>query len=405
MATEQMCDRRLSVAEMWPHWDLAGGRACQWRLNTNAVGCLSSTALSTRSLHEIVCRGSEKGDSTVSSTTPTPLPRVALLMPPLRRDAVFTADVLARLARCADVVIPDGDTTRLAQQLADLLPTVDACLTSWGAPPLPVDLLTQSPRLRIIAHAAGSIKGLIPIEALQRGIVVCHAADIIADAVAECTILLMLTGLRQLHMCDRALKDRQTWQEAAGLVTGHRLAGCTVGLVGCGKVARRLIRLLQPFGVTLRVYDPYLTGDEAASLGVTSATLDDVFKQSTIVSNHAPITPDTRHLIGPHEFALLQDNALFINTARAWTVDEAALLAEVQSGRIWAALDVFEAEPLPCDSVWRELPNVFVTPHQAGATVETHREQGLAMVKDLERFFRGEPVHHRVLPETYPLLA
>jgi phosphoglycerate dehydrogenase-like enzyme len=128
-------------------------------------------------------------------------------------------------------------------------------------------------------------------------------------------------------------------------------------------------------------------------------------EHSDIASNHAPITPATHHLIGAREFALLRDHALFINTARAWTVDEAALVAELRRGRIWAALDVFEEEPLPRQSVWRALPNVFLTPHQAGATVETYREQGMAMVEDLERFFRGEPVHHQVLPESYPILA
>jgi phosphoglycerate dehydrogenase-like enzyme len=282
---------------------------------------------------------------------------------------------------------------------------VDACLTGWGAPPLPVALLPRLPRLRIIAHAAGSIKGLIPVEALQQGIVVCHAADIIAQAVAECTILLMFTGLRQLHLCDRTLKEGRAWQEASGLVAGHRLAGRTVGLVGCGRVARRVIRLLQPFHVRLLVYDPYLNADQAADLGVTSTSLDSVMQDSDIVSNHAPITPATHHLIGARQLALLRDDALFINTARAWTVDEAALIAELQRGRIWAALDVFAVEPLPRQSAWRELPNVFLTPHKAGATVETYQEQGMAMVEDLERFFRGEPVHHRVLPESYAILA
>src|SRR5437764_7835082 len=112
------------------------------------------------------------GAHAVSSTEPTARPKVALLMPPARRDEVFTADVLERLTQWADLVIPDGDTASLGYQLPALLPSVDACLTGWGAPPLPVDLLPRLPGLGIIAHAAGSIKGLIPVEALQQGIVV-----------------------------------------------------------------------------------------------------------------------------------------------------------------------------------------------------------------------------------------
>ena len=85
--------------------------------------------------------------------------------------------------------------------------------------------------------------------------------------------------------------------------------------------------------------------------------------------------------------------------------DEVFTADVLESLTQWAALDVFTVEPLPRQSVWRELPNVFLTPHKAGATVETYREQGMAMVEDVERFFRGEPVHHQVLPESYSKLA
>ena len=340
-----------------------------------------------------------------TSTLSPSQPVVALLMPQPRRNDVFAAEALDHLHSFASVIMPGGDSHLLGEQLPEILPRVDACLTGWGAPPFSPELLAQSSRLKIIAHSAGSIKALIPPVAFEQGIVVCHAAEIIAEAVAECALLLMLTGLRRLHLLDRALKAGRSWQDASRIYAGHQLAGRTVGLVGCGKVARQLIRLLQPFGVTILVYDPYLSPDDAARLGVTVAPLEQVLADSAIVSNHAPITPATRHLIGATELSLLADNALFINTARAWTVDEDALLRELQSGRLWAALDVFEEEPLPQISPFRQLENVFLTPHKAGETMETYRKQGMAMVEEVERFFKGEPLKYRVPRDAYAIMA
>src|SRR2546428_9162267 len=153
---------------------------------------------------------------------PTSRPAVALLMPPPRRDQVFAAAALVHLRSFAHTVIPDGDTAGLTDRLPEILPHVDACLTGWGAPPFSPQTLARAPRLKIIAHAAGSIKALIPPAAFEQGIVVCHAADIIAEAVAECTLLLMLTGLRRLHLLDRALKDGWPWQEAGRIYGGHQ---------------------------------------------------------------------------------------------------------------------------------------------------------------------------------------
>lgn len=333
------------------------------------------------------------------------VPTVVLLMPRPRRDTVFAPETLDHLRRFTRLLIPDGDTAALGVQLPHHLPHADACLTGWGAPAFPPQLLAQAPRLKIIAHAAGSIKALIPQVAFARGIVVSHAAAIIADAVAECTLLLMLTGLRRLHLFDQAMKEHRSARDVSQVYVGHQLAGRTVGLVGCGAVARKLIRLLQPFAVTILVYDPYLTEDNAARLGVRRTTLEQVLRESDIVSNHAPTTPETRHLIGARELELLKDGSLFINTGRAWTVDQEALLEDLRTGRYWAALDVFDPEPLPEDSPFRRLPNVFLTPHKAGETAETHRKQGAAMVDELERFFRGQPLRYQVSAQSYAIMA
>lgn len=335
----------------------------------------------------------------------TSRPRAVVLIPQARRAEVLTSTALARLADLAEVVCPDGATDAIAARLPDLLAQADILLTGWGSPPLTPAHLERAPRLRLIAHTAGSIRHLLPPEVFSRGITVCHAAAVIADAVAEMTLLLMLLGCRRVHDLDRALKAGRPWAEVRMGQTPHLLAGRAIGLVGCGYVGRTVVRLLQPFAPTIRVFDPYLAPEQATALGVVLAPLDEVLAQSDIVSLHAAATPETRHLIGARELRLLRDGALFINTARAWLVDQTALLAELRTGRIWAALDVFEPEPLPLDSPFRSLPNVLLTPHVAGHTLETHRRQGEAMVAEIARFLAGEPLQYRIAPEQYVTMA
>lgn len=331
-------------------------------------------------------------------------PRVPLLIPDARQAQVLTSDALSQLHRIAEVEGAEGDTATLAERLPALLASADACLTGWGTPPITDEALDAAPRLRLIAHTAGSVKRLIPASVFERGIVVCHAANIIADAVVEHAILAMLLGLRRVHEMDRALKSGVSWRDAA-FGEPRQLAARKVGLVGAGYVGRKVARLVKAFGARLYIYDPYLRSDDAAALDAEILPIDVLFRESDIVSIHAPSTSETHHMVGAEELRLLRDGAIFINCARSWVVDQAALLAVLREGRIWAALDVFDQEPLPIDSPFLDLDNVVVTPHQAGHTVDTYHQQGMAMIEEVERFFNGQPLRYRISPETFALMA
>lgn len=126
--------------------------------------------------------------------------------------------------------------------------------------------------------------------------------------------------------------------------------------------------------------------------------LDELLATSQVVALHAPVLPETRHLIGARELALMPDSAVLVNTARSWLVDQDALLAELRSGRLDAALDVFDLEPLPTDHPFRTLPNVLLTPHQAAGTVECRRRQGGIVLDEIARFAAGQPLRHAVTP-------
>jgi phosphoglycerate dehydrogenase-like enzyme len=124
-----------------------------------------------------------------------------------------------------------------------------------------------------------------------------------------------------------------------------------------------------------------------------------------IVADTLPTTPETHHMIGAAHLSRMPDNGFLVNPGRSWTVDQDALLAELQSGRIRAALDVYDQEPLPLDHPFRSLPNVILTPHIAGASAEGRYRQGDCVVRDLANVFAGEPLAHEVTLERYAILA
>lgn len=309
---------------------------------------------------------------------------------------MFTDEALRRLAGLGQLVRADGTTQEIAEDLPELLAGADVAVTGWGAPPIPPELF--GPKLRLVAHAAGSVKHLVPEDVAARGrVAVSHAADVIADAVCEYALLLILLGLRRPHEMDAAMKAGAHWRQAA-FATPRLLSGRAVGVVGAGYVGRKVIRLLRAFDARVRIHDPYMTDEP--SLG-----LDELFAASDVVTLHAPITPATRHMIGASHLAGLRDGALFVNVARSWLVDQDALLVELRKNRFWAALDVFDEEPLPLDSPFRTLPNVLVSPHEAGHSLDSYARQGMAMVDEVERFLRGEPLRHQIAPERFALMA
>lgn len=331
-------------------------------------------------------------------------PIVALLIPESRRAEVLTEAALIQLHQLARIREAGGDSAAIASRLPSLLRDADVAITGWGSPPLPEEVLGEASRLRLIAHTAGSVKRLIPPSAFDRGITVCHAASVIADAVAEMTVLYALLGLRRVHEMSQSLKSGAAWRDTAN--PAPRLLGAqSVGLVGAGYVGRKVARLIRAFGSEVLVYDPYLSPADAADLGVELVSLADLFQRGAVVSIHAPVTPETVHLVGATELSALRDGATFINCSRSRVVDSDALLAQLRTGRFWAALDVFDEEPLPLNSPFRALPNVLLTPHQAGHTLDTYRRQGQEMVDEVARFIAGDPLRFRIRPESFALLA
>jgi len=163
--------------------------------------------------------------------------------------------------------------------------------------------------------------------------------------------------------------------------------------------------LLRPFDFDIQVADPYLSESDARALGVRCKELEALLASSDIVSLHAPELPETRHLLDRRRLALMRDDTTLVNTARGSLVDHAALEAELVSGRLSAVIDTTDPEVLPDNSPLFDLPNVFLTPHIAGAMgCETQRLAWLA-IEEIERFARGEPFRFPVRRDDLPRIA
>ena len=321
----------------------------------------------------------------------------------------LAADILSERARATlsslgTVVWNETDRDWTTEELAAQLPGADAVVTSWGTPVFTPELLSVADRLRIVGHAAGTIKRLMPPEGYARGIVVLSAAALIADSVAEYTLWAMLSMQRDLYRYWDFMKVERGWKNRTEDY-GHEVYFKKVGIVSASMVGRRVMALLKPFRCDVRIYDPYLSEDESRALGVRRVSLEEIFAECDIVSIHAPSTPETKRMIGANHFRSLRDAALFVNTARTWVLDEDALIAELRTGRIRAVLDVFDQEPLPADHPLRDLDNVFLTPHISGHTTETRRRLVEGIAEDMRRFFAGEPLTLAVDPARLNIMA
>jgi phosphoglycerate dehydrogenase-like enzyme len=336
--------------------------------------------------------------------------RVVSLVAKRGFEQVMTTNAEARLRSFATLVKNERDVVPMPDEMGDLLAQADACLTGWGVR-IPESALVGADRLKIIGHMGGTVKRVVPLSAYARGIVVTHAAPVIAKSVGEMALGLTIAGLRCIVQHDAAFKQGGTYGDLSLDYSSNRgLHGSRVGIIGASRTGREFIKLLQAFGdeVEICMYDPYLPEHAAGRLGVRKVELAELLCQSDVVSLHAPATDETYHMIGAVEIGMLKDGALLVNTARGRLIDHDALLAELKTGRIGAALDVYletlSRAEVPT-SEYRHLNNVIITPGRAGPSIEVRRQLGEAMVDEFARFFSGLEPLYRVNRESLPSMA
>lgn len=333
-------------------------------------------------------------------------PGIALAMDPARTGHVLPPDLLARLATLGRIVDPVPLERFDDARARSVLAATEILVTGWGCPTIDAAVLGLAPHLRLVAHAAGTVKHFIGEEVYAAGIRVTHAAEANAVPVAEFTLAAILFAAKQVfrfHRLYREDRHRGRIDALKGEPIGNYRK--TVGIVGASRIGRRVVALLQPFGFTVLLYDPHVDAAEAAVLGVEAVPLGQLMARSDVVSLHAPALPATRHMISGPMLARLSDGATLINTARGIIVDEEALIAELRTGRISAIIDVTEPEVPPPTSPLYDLPNLFLTPHIAGAVGTERTRLGEMAVDEIARFCAGEPLLYEVHPTLLERLA
>lgn len=269
-----------------------------------------------------------------------------------------------------------------AERVADALAVADAVIVRSRTS---VDraLLAKAPRLRVIGRAGVGVDNIDLAAATERGVAVINAPEGNTVSAAEHTMALILAAARKVVAADRSMRSGQ-WTRSS--LAGSELRGKVLGLVGAGRIGGEVARRARAFGMSVRVYDPYLTEERARELGAEATSLSDLIAQADIITLHVPLTDSTRGMIGRDQLKRMKPDALLVNVARGGVVDEAALAKALVHGDIaGAALDVFEHEPLDTDSPLRDAPNLVLTPHLGASTAEAQELIATEIAEGIKR--------------------
>ncbi len=292
--------------------------------------------------------------------------------------------------------VPDPVLARLEASFA----ISDAIAGSGGLVTIPADAVAAElfdaagPGLRVVANFGVGYDSVDVTEATRRGIVVSNTPDVLTEATAELAIALLLALLRRVAEGDRLVRRGGEWALAPTFMLGEGLAEKTLGIVGLGRIGREVARLAEAFG--MRVVHTRGSGPHE------ELPLDRLLAEADAVSLHVPLTPETRHLIGARELALMRPSAVLVNVSRGPVVDEAALVDALAEGRIaGAALDVYEREP-EVSAGLLELENVVLSPHLGSSTHAAREAMGMLCADALEAvLLRDELPANAVNPEAW----
>lgn len=275
------------------------------------------------------------------------------------------------------------------ERIAWLNPTT--IVTAWSTPELPAEWLASPDcRLRYVCHVTGSVRRLVPRGFLERGGIVTNWGETVSAQVAEHALLLALASLRAVPRWPSFIERPPGTRQIEELET-KTLFGRRIGLHGFGSVARALVALLRPFAVTISAFSAGVPPELMRAMGVAAAgSLDELFANSEVLFECEALTASSARSVSAATLALLPDAGVFVNVGRGGVVDESALVAEAQSGRIRLALDVVVDEPLTLASPFRSRPNVVLSPHIAGPTADRYWECGAFALANLRSFLRGE---------------
>jgi D-3-phosphoglycerate dehydrogenase len=296
---------------------------------------------------------------------------------------------LALLRPYAHVEVVAGDREGLKHRL----PTAAALLVR-SETRVTAELLDAAHCLRVVGRAGAGVDTIDVDAATTRGIVVVNAPGGNAVAAAEHSLALMFALARRVAAADASMK-RGEWSRSA--YVGSELTGKTLGLVGLGRVGSEVAHRALGLAMRVLVYDPYIPDEHARHLGLEPVELDDLLATADFVSLHVPLTDATRGIISADRIANMQPGAFLVNCARGGLVDEPALLAALDTGRLaGAGIDVYSREPVPADDPLPRHPKVVATPHLGASTVEAQAQVAAQVASEVLAALQGRPVQFAV---------
>ncbi len=289
-------------------------------------------------------------------------------------DKIYSADEIIELSQGADAIIP-CHTEKLNAEVINRLPNTIRAISSFSVGYDHIDLNA----------------------ARMRGIIVTNTPEVLSDATAETAMLLMLGAARREFEGESWIRN-ETWPDWAPTAQlGLQVSGKRLGIIGLGRVGQVMARRARGMDMEIHYYSRHRIDSESEAGAIYHKTVEDMLPLCNFLSIHCPATPETHHLLNEQRIALLPDRAVVVNTSRGAVVDDAALIAALKSGKLFAAgLDVFNNEP-NIHPGYKDLKNVFLLPHIGSATEETRDAMGFRALDNLDAIFAGsEPVDRLV---------
>ena len=322
------------------------------------------------------------------------IPQNSLVM-----ETFITEEVKRYLEERFEVVYSPLDRQLTKEEIAVYAGDADVLLTGWrhcmieGA-----DLENTS--IKLIAHTGGTVGNLLTQDVYDKGVKVISGNNIYAESVAEGVLAYMFTALRKIPDFVNDVRNGGWRRDGQPEDYTEGLFDQTVGLIGLGAITKRVIKLLKPFGISLKLYSGYPISEEyLKENNATQATLEEIFSSCKIVSLHSALTERTRDMIGKEHFDLMQDGAIFINTARGAIIREDEMIEALKEKRFRALLDVYYKEPLALDSPLRKMENVYCIPHKAGPTIDRRPVVTKRLADDIVKFINGETMELEICRE------
>lgn len=326
--------------------------------------------------------------------------RAMMLLPQRSRDQIYSPETIAEISRLVELVDATDRIGKLDELRGELAST-EIILSGWGMMELNAEFLDAAPRLKAVLYGAGSVREFVTDEFWRRGIRLTSSYRANGIPVAEYTVAVIVLGMKQaLQGSQTTCRERRFRRpDARGLYHAR------IGVIGAGMVGSEVLNKLKGYAVDTFCHDPYLTAERAEELQTTPMGLEEIFSTCDCVTLHAASIHSTEGMITGAHFRSMKEGAVFINTARGAIVREQEMVDVLKEGRIFAFIDVTEPEPPVPDSPLYTLPNVFLTPHLAGAIGRDRHRQGEYVLEEVKCVLRGEPARYPVTQKMMEWMA